>query len=272
MPAFLNNVFVTEEEAKLHNSDLSMQRGYAVFDFFRTVNTKPLFEEDHLNRFFHSANDMHLSVTKSREELKQIIDALIEQSQLKEAGIRLMLTGGYAADTYHLAEPNLLITCKPVKTSTQELFEKGSSAITYNHQRELPHIKSINYLMAVWLQPLLKEKGSDDVLYHHNGIVTEFPRANVFAVINHVLVTPASNILRGITRKYVLEQAGSFIKTEERDIKVEELYHASEIFLTSTTKRVIPVLRLNDVIVAKGTPGPVASALWEMFMKMEQNI
>jgi branched-chain amino acid aminotransferase len=272
MPVFFNNRFLTDAEATLHISDLSMQRGYAVFDFFRTVNAKPLFLDAHLNRFFHSANAMHLPLTKSREELKQIIDTLIKQSQLKEAGIRLMLTGGYAADTYHIAEPNLLITCNPVKTSTQELFEKGITAITYNHQRELPHIKSINYLMAVWLHPLLKEKGVDDVLYHHNGIVTEFPRANVFVVTrDNKLLTPKENILHGITRSYILKTTAAFMHAEEATITVDEIYAAAEVFLTSTTRRVMPVLQIDGHNIGNGTPGPVASALWETFMKLEQN-
>jgi D-alanine transaminase/branched-chain amino acid aminotransferase len=272
MPAFFNNRFITNGEAVLHSSDLSIQRGYGVFDFLRTVNTHPLFLQHHLDRFFYSAQNMHLQPEHNKEELTNIIHQLIEQAQLKEAGIRLLLTGGYSPDTYHISKPNLLITCNPVTTSTTEMFQKGLSIITYEHQRELPHIKSINYLMAVWLHPLLKEKKADDVLYYQNNIITEFPRANVFAVINNVLVTPASNMLKGITRKFILEQAASFIPTEERDIHPGELYHASEIFLTSTTKRVMPVLKLNDDIVGTGTPGPVAAALWDLFMKMEQQL
>lgn len=272
MPAFLNNQFVTDAQAVLHSSDLSIQRGYGVFDFLRSVNAHPLFLQHHLDRFFHSAKNMHLQPEQSKEELTSIIHQLIEQSQLKEAGIRLLLTGGYSPDTYHISKPNLLITCNPVSTSTLEMFQKGLSIITYEHQRELPHIKSINYLMAVWLHPLLKEKKADDVLYHQNNHITEFPRANVFAVINNVLVTPAHNMLKGITRKFVLEQAASFIQAEERTINAEELYHASEIFLTSTTKRVMPVVRVNDKVIGNGTPGPVAIALWDLFMKMEQQL
>lgn len=272
MPAFLNSGFVTDEEAKLHGSDLSIQRGYAVFDFLRTVNAKPLFLQHHLDRFYNSAESMHLKAEPGKEALTQIIHQLIEQSQLKEAGIRLLLTGGYSPDTYHTTTPNLLITCNPVKTSTPEIFQKGFSIITYEHQRELPHIKSINYLMAVWLHPLLEEKKADDVLYHHNNIITEFPRANVFVVTKqNKLVTPAHNMLKGITRKFVLEQAASFIAVEERDILVNELNDAAEIFLTSTTKRVIPVLKVNDHIVGNGTPGPVASALWQRFITFEQD-
>jgi branched-chain amino acid aminotransferase len=273
MAAFLNNRFLPDAEAMLHISDLSMQRSYAIFDFFRTVNARPLFIEDHLNRFYKSAASLHMPVKQSREELKQIIHQLIEQSNLKEAGVRLMLTGGYSADSYHTAEPNLLITCNPVITSTKELFDKGITTITYEHQRELPHIKSINYLMAVWLHPFLKEKGADDVLYHQNNSITEFPRANVFVVTKeNKLITPAQNILHGVTRKFVLQQAAAFMQTEERTVSIDELYNAAEVFLTSTTRRVMPVLKVDSVVIGDGKPGPVAQQLWQRFMHMEEKM
>ncbi len=272
MNAYINNRFVQGSEAVLHVSDLSLQRAYALFDFFRTVNGTPLFLEQHLQRFYNSAAAMHLEVPHTKEELTAIIHRLIKEAALKEAGVRLLLTGGYSADGYHTATPNLVINCNPVQTCTQEQFEKGVSIITYEHRRELPHIKSINYLMAVWLHPLLKEKQADDVLYHHNNIITEFPRANVFAVLNNTLVTPAHNILKGITRSFVLEQAAAFIHVEERDLTVHELLNASEVFLTSTTRRVIPVLKVNGHIVGNAAPGPVASRLWQQFMNMEQQI
>lgn len=271
MTAFLNNTFVANEEARLHSSDLSIQRGYGVFDFLRTVNAQPLFLQHHLDRFFQSAQAMHLQPQHTKEELTQIIHELIHRSQLKEAGIRLLLTGGYSPDTYHTTTPNLLITCNPVTTSTRELFEKGFSIITYEHQRELPHIKSINYLMAVWLHPLLKEKKVDDVLYHHNNCVTEFPRANVFAVTKeNKLVTPARNMLKGITRKFVLQQAPTWIEVEERDLTVEELINASEVFLTSTTKRVIPVISVDGRTIGNGKAGRITRQLWECFMQLEK--
>ena len=72
MPAYLNNQFIENDEARLHVSDLSIQRGYGIFDFFRTVNGIPLFMDDHLNRFYASAEAMHLSMRKSREELSSI--------------------------------------------------------------------------------------------------------------------------------------------------------------------------------------------------------
>lgn len=126
--------------------------------------------------------------------------------------------------------------------------------------------------MAVWLHPLLKEKKADDVLYHHNNRITEFPRSNVFAVINNVLVTPARDMLKGMTRKFVLEQAALLYQQKNEISTLRNCITFPEIFLTSTTKRVMPVLRVNDKVIENGTPCPVAAAMWELFMKMEQQL
>lgn len=272
MPAFINDTFIPADDAKLHVSDLSMQRGYAVFDFFRTVNGRPLFIDDHLERFFSSAAAMHLPVNKTKEELIRIVQQLLQQSSLPEAGIRIMLTGGYSPDTYTPASPNLIITCNPVKTATAADFEKGFSVITYEHQRELPHIKTINYAMAVWLQPLLKEKKADDVLYHYNNIITEFPRSNVFVVTKEKkLLTPARHMLKGITRKKVLSLAADVLVTEERDIHLEEVYNAAEIFLSSTSKKLMPVVQIDNIVIGEGKPGVITRELYRRFLEKEKN-
>lgn len=273
MTAYLNDRFINNSEVTLHVSDLSMQRGYAIFDFLRTIKNVPLFLTDHLDRFYYSARAMHLPVQQNREQLSNIIHQLIEQNTLPEAGIRIMLTGGYSADSYNPAQPNLIITCNPAKTATKEDFEKGYSIITYQHQRELPTIKSISYLTAVWLQPLLKEKNVNDVLYYNQQSITEFPRCNVFIVTKDgKLVTPLNNMLKGITRKNVLALAASHIPVEERDITVDELMNAAEVFLTATTKKIIPVLKINDIIISNGKPGPVTTQLYHQFLALEQSI
>ena len=272
MSVYLNNKFIEDEEAFLHVSDLSIQRGYGIFDFLRTMNDVPLFMDDHLDRFYASADAMHLPVKKSRKELSSIIYELIKRSSLSEAGIRITLTGGYSTDSYQVAEPNLVITCNPVKISSQKDFEKGMSIITHEYQRELPHVKSINYLMAVWLQPLLKEKRGDDLLYHRNNIITEFPRSNVFIVTaDNKLVTPARNILKGITRKNILSIAKEIVQVEERDITVDELLNASEVFLTATTKKIMPVLKINNKPVGNGQPGSITAKLYNKFLELERS-
>jgi len=273
MAAFLNDRFVEDNEALLHVSDLSMQRGYAIFDFLRTRNGIPLFLQDHLDRFYASASAMHLPIKKNAEDLSFIIHELIKKTGVSEAGVRIMLTGGNSTDSYYLAEPNLLITCNPAQTATRAEFEKGYSIITHDYQRELPHVKTINYTMAVWLQPLLKEREADDLLYYNKESVTEFPRCNVFIVTrDQKVVTPAHNILKGITRKQILLLAADMMGIEERSIPVAELSTASEIFLTATTKKIIPVLKVNNKVIGDGKPGIVTRKLYQKFLELENSL
>jgi branched-chain amino acid aminotransferase len=272
MPVYFNDRFIENEEALLHVSDLSIQRGYGIFDFFRVVNGVPLFIDDHLDRFYRSAEAMRLPVNKSREELKAILYELISKSPMPEAGIRITLTGGYSPDGYRPAIPNLIITCLPVAAATDTDFEKGFAIITHKHQRELPHVKSINYLMAVWLQPLIKEKQADDILYYNNESITEFPRSNVFIVTSDKkLVTPANNILKGITRKNVLSVAQNIMQVEERNISLEELCAAPEVFLAATTRYITPILKINNKPVGDGQPGFYTRQLYHQLKQLEKD-
>mgnify|MGYP001232375826 CR=1 FL=1 len=273
MAVYLNNQFVDNEDAVLHVSDLSIQRGYAVFDFFRATHGMPLFMQDHLDRFFASSAAMHLPVKQSREELADIIMELLKRTAIPVAGIKMMITGGYSPDLYQPTEPNLFITCSPIKVSTEADFNKGIHAITYEYQRDMPHIKSINYQLALWLQPLLKEKKADDVLYFKNNIVTEFPRNNLFMLTaDDKLVTPAHNILLGVTRKKIIALAADMIAVEERDITVDELFTARELFLSSSMKRILPVINIDGKPVADGQPGSFTKRIYQKFRDLEERL
>ena len=270
MAIYFNNRFLQNDEAMLHISDLSIQRDYATFDFFRTVDGIPLFLQDHLDRFYASAKAMHLNIKQTREELAGIIIELIKQTGVQEAGIRLMLTGGYSPDSFEPAEPNLIIICNPIKMFDVADFEKGFSVITHEYQRDLPLIKSTNYLFAVWLQPELKKQQADEVLYFNNNIITEFPRGNVFIVSSGKFITPEKNVLLGVTRKNILKIAANILPVEERDITVKELMQANEVFLCSTTKRIVPVIKINNSPVGNGVPGEFTKLLYQNFLELEK--
>jgi branched-chain amino acid aminotransferase len=153
MYSFLNSDYLPADTAALRVPDLSIQRGYGLFDFFKTINHKPVFCDDHLNRFFRSAERLRLHVGKTREELKAIVAGLQQRNDLADSGIRLTLTGGYSSDGYSLATPNLIITQQPLMIDLKAECPPPIRIITYAHQRQLPDIKTIDYLMAIWLQP-----------------------------------------------------------------------------------------------------------------------
>ena len=263
--ALINHQLTPYQDAMMHISDMSVQRGYGIFDFFKVVDGKPLFLEDHLDRFCHSAQRMHLDTGCSTDDLRSMIETLLNKNELPESGVRLTLTGGYSTDGYSISQPNLIITQQPLHLE-REVQERGIRLITYEHQRQLPDVKTIDYLMAVWLQPLVKSHGADDVLYHSNGLVTECPRSNFFMVTEAgELVTPVSNVLQGVSRKQLLQLASREFETAERDFTLDDIMQAREAFVSSTTKMVLPVTELNGITIGNGSCGPVTRRVHELF-------
>lgn len=260
MYAIINGELVPKEEAKILITDLAVQRGYGIFDFFRTVAGQPLYAEEHLDRFYQSAKSLHLPVQQSREQLKGLIAQLIKQNGMADAGIRITLTGGYSEDGYLPATPNLLITQSPF-TFNAAGFHKGLALITHEYQRQLPEVKTIDYIQAIYLQPYIKEKNANDVLYHANNAITECPRSNFFMVTeNDEVITPAKNVLKGVTRKRILSLTGVNIK--EGQISPADLIDAKEAFISSTTKKVLPVLSINGKQIGNGQVGAITREIF----------
>lgn len=270
MWAFINNQFLEAEKAVLPVSDLSIQRGYGVFDFFRTVDNVPLFIDYHLDRLQHSASVLRLQLPFAKEELKKIITELINKNQPGTSGIRITVTGGNAIDTYTPTTPNIIITQSPLTMDAEFDASKGLHLITEEYVRELPTAKSINYLMGVYLQQKVKDAGAGDVLYVKNEFISELPRSNVFIVSkDNVLITPDSNVLYGITRKHILQLASKVLTVKEQPVQLDDLLNAKEVFVSSTTKRLLPVYAVNGKQIADGKAGVTTALLYHLFQELE---
>ena len=273
MWTFINGNWIDAANATVHVSDLAVQRGYGVFDFFRTVEEMPLFVDDHLARLQHSAATLRLTLPYSAEELKQIIHELINRNQLTTSGIRITVTGGNAADTYTPTTPNIIITQNPL--TMDETFDerKGMALITEEYVRELPTVKSINYLMGVYLQQKVKDAGADDVLYVKDNYISELPRSNVFVVTQqNELITAHSNVLHGITRKYILQLAAGFMNVKEQAVTLSDVLAAKEVFVTSTTKRLLQVFAVNGILIGEADKRHVATNLFHQFLQLEKRL
>ncbi len=270
MDAYLNSEFIPLDRASLHVSDLAIQRGYGIFDFFRVKDHVPLYLNDYLNRFYRSAEVMGLQGIMEREQLRAVIAELIDRNKMSEAGIKMILTGGYSPDAYQPVKGNFIITQHPLVLPTQKQVEDGIKIITYPYQRDIPEVKTINYIMGVWLQKKVKENGAADVLYHLNDEVSEFPRCNFFLITREgTLVTSDKHILHGITRMKVLQVAKKLMKVEERTVTLHDVSLAKEAFLTSTTKGILPIVKVDERLVGDGGPGPITHSLHEALRQLE---
>ncbi len=273
MIAYVNNRFIEEDLAMIGINDLSIQRGYGLFDYFRTNDHFPLFIDDYLDRFFNSALLLRLEPPHSKAALKTIINEMIRRNNIAASGFRLLLTGGYSPDNFEPATPNFMILQQPIHLPSAEKFHKGYSLILHEYMRDVPAAKSVNYLMSIYLLDEIRRHKADDVLYYKNNCILELPRSNIFIVTkDKTVVTPLHNVLMGITRKKVLEITGNLYKTEERDVSVEELTDAAEVFITSTTKRILPVTKIDHKIVGDGTPGELTTALLRLYIEMEEAV
>jgi D-alanine transaminase/branched-chain amino acid aminotransferase len=224
--------------------------------------------EDHFDRFYKSAKEMHLEVMLNRDELRKTIAELMEHNNMPNSGIKLLLTGGYSEDGYKMGKPNLIILQYPLKFKEGNQLETGLKLATVNHQRQLPSIKTIDYLMAVRLHPFMKENGFDDVLYHNNGTITECPRANFWIISGNEIITAANNILRGITRSKVLDFKVAGYTIIERDFTLDDLANAQEAFITSTTQYAYPVSVIDGRTIGNGKIGAVTRKVKEQLLDL----
>ncbi len=245
---FAQNQISLLENAGVPVGDLLVQRGYGIFDYLRVANNKPLFIEAHLDRLFNSAKIMRLTIPQSKEDLKKIVAELIEKNNIPFSGIRLIIAGGDAPDGYTITAPHLIIIQQPLDAPPSHISTKGIHLVSHFYQRQLAEVKTTDYLMAVYLQPWMKSVGGDDILYYNNDSVSECPRSNIFMISqDNTIVTPANNMLKGITRKNIIAVAEAHhLKLEQRDISLSEMKKAKEVFITSSTKRITPVSGLDD--------------------------
>lgn len=269
--AFVRGEIIPLDKAFLHISDLSIQRGYGVFDFFKVSDGHAFFLSDYLDRFYQSAKVMRLTVPYIARDLKLVVQQLITQNNLPESGVKMILTGGYSRDGFQLGDSNLIITQQPLSLPGNELVEKGVKAITYEYVRDFALAKTINYSMGIWLSKLVADKKAYDVLYYKNGVVSEFPRCNFFIVKKDgTVATPDENILHGVTRTQVFSLASKHYRAEKCKVTLDDIRNAREAFLTSTTKRIVPIVQIDDSVIGDGKPGPVTLSLLNHLIEREK--
>jgi branched-chain amino acid aminotransferase len=222
---------------------------------------------DYLDRFIRSATKTHLHLTYSKEELAQIIHDLIQKNDLEQGGVRMLLTGGVSDNHFSPTEGSLFIFCEDLDFPAPFKYETGVKLLSADHVRAIADVKTTNYAFPVWHSVNWKKEGAEDVIYHHNGYISESSRSNIFVIKNGKTATPDQNILHGITRKRVLELDQ---RIEIRPISLSELLDADEVFMTATTKKILPVTMIDDLKIKDGKPGPKTIELMTAFAAMEK--
>lgn len=261
---FLNGDIRILDLTTLHISDLSIHRGYGVFDYFNYDYGQNPYLTDYLDRLYSSLSMAHLKIDLDRHAITQIIQEIYTQNETELCNFKIIVTAGYSDDGFAPAgPPNIIIMSYARKDSGPAASLTAYQLITHEYQRAWPEIKSTNYFCSAILLPKMKEAGAIDVLYYSHNEVRETSRANIFIVKDGQIITPADKILKGVTRKRVLQSTHEW-PVKERPVFLDEVIHADEVFITSTTKLIMPISHIDGKKIADGRIGPITAQLSQL--------
>jgi branched-chain amino acid aminotransferase len=267
---YINGTWVHPHEATLSINDVAVLRGYSAFEALRTYNQRPFHLDQHLNRLYRSAELIELQIPWSRQQIRDIVHELISRNTYKNASIRLLVTGGETEDSIlPVGKPTLAVLITPLGERDMQRFARGYKVITTSLQRVAPEAKTTSYLAAIRALKDASRRGADDALFvNEQGHVLEGTRSNFFVFRGNTLVTPRAEILMGITRNVVLELAQGRFPIEERPIPLEELLQVDEAFMTGSSREIMPVVQIDDLVIGNGRPGKRTYELEQRFIEM----
>lgn len=276
--ASVNGKIYPAAEACISVLDRSFLFGHGVYETLRTYGGRPFLLDRHLDRLERSARRLAIPLEGWREGLETAIRAALDAGGNPESAIRIVVTRGEGMVDEDPRScptpPNLVILVRPLRRVPPEVYRDGTSALVVHVQRNAaealdPGIKSNNLLNNLLASMEAVRRGFPEaILLNARGDVAEGNSTNVFLVRHGKLLTPSldSGILDGITRGAVLEVAAAEgIPATEGRIPCDDLRAADEIFLTSTTREILPVVRLDDRPVSSGAPGPVTRRLHDAY-------
>jgi branched-chain amino acid aminotransferase len=271
---YVNGEYVSEEQAMLNARDLSILRGYGAFDFLRTYGGQPFRLDKNIARLRRSCELLELDMAWSDAEIHAIVLETLRRntSNGTEYNIRLVVTGGISSDNITPdGEPSLLVLVQPAKLPPVTWYENGVKVITVSNDRLMPESKSIMYTPAIIAQKQARKAGGVEALYKDDmDNVLEGTTVNVFALVGNKLITPPADgrILPGITRMTILEFASEFYTIEERDLPYSELLAADEVFITAANKQIVPVVNVDDQMIADGKVGEGTQHIMALFAEI----
>ncbi|MCE6988915.1 aminotransferase class IV [Dyadobacter sp. CY323] len=265
---YFNGDILPIDSPVFKTNDLGLLRGFGLFDYFRTYNGVPFRWDDYWQRFENSARLLKLPLPVSQKETEKILADLYAMSGEQEVAFRFLLTGGYAPDSVNVVQPNFVIRTESLPQDNPAGRLKGIKVLPYEYVRDLAEVKTTNYVHMVLMADEMRSQQASDLLFHKDGEVSELTRSNIFIFSGDKLITSNRNILNGITRKVVMELAKPHFEIEVRPVAYKEVITADEVFTTSTTKWVMPVVHIGNLLVQNGLAGKRTLYLQELFEKV----
>lgn len=279
--AYLNGTFLPLAEVSISPLDRGFLFADGVYEVIPVYHGHSFRLTEHLQRLTNSLAAIQLECGLERSDWDAVLTELVVRNGGGNLVIYLQITRGAPAIRDHNfpeagTPPTVFVMASPLKPLPEAPYRNGISVITCADIRwSACHIKSIALLANVLIRQQALAQGVDDAILVRDGYVTEAVASNVFLVCQGLLLTPRKDhrILPGITRDLILElAAANGILFEEKDLPALRLTEADEIWLSGSTKEIIPVTRLDGLPVGNGVPGPLWHRLMALYQDYKQSV
>jgi len=269
VPEFVsvNGDIIGAAEARVCVLTPALLHSFGVYESVRVEMGVPFLLADHLERLANSAELLRLPLPASLGVIGSWVESLLAHTQVAACLLRIVALGPTPGNgplcSLWLQDPPLR---PPV------LYETGVDLITVEGVRYLPQAKSLNTLLNHLALRQAGQRGAHEALLYHGDLVTEGASSNFFVVSEGVILTsPVDLVLPGVTRALVLRlAAGAGIPTEERRLRLSDRETWDESFITSTSRKALPVTCLDGKPIGDGRVGPVTLRLMEAFTSFDR--
>ena len=277
---YINGEYLPQSQATVSVLDRGFLFGDGVYEVIPVYAGKPLRLTEHLDRLQRSMHRVSLKSPLTQQEWEEIFQTLLESNPGGDRSIYLQVTRG-AAPIRDLSfsagiEPTVFVMVNDIKPVDYAQLEKGIEAITVDDFRwKACDIKSVSLIANVMIRLSANERNVVDAIMVRGGLVTEGTASNIFVVHSGIISTPPKSdcLLPGITRDLVIELArANGFTVKERDIKQGELETADEIWLTSSTREIAPVVKLDNRVVGDGAAGDYWKKIIALYQGYKQEL
>jgi branched-chain amino acid aminotransferase len=270
-----------EADPRVSVYDRGFLYGDSVFEVIRTYGGKPFGLAEHVARLHRSAAKIAMNLPWTEQALLDEINGAVREANHPEAYIRVIVTRGVGQlglDPDLADVPTRVVMIHPLTLPPLPVYRDGVAVLIVSSQRATDGTaaegaKSSNYLANLLALREAKKQGCYEPVFELEGLVLEGGTSNVFAVEGTTLITPPERrILGGITRKHVLEAAPSIgLTVKSEPITLQRFRSADELFLTSTVREVVPIVRIVDASgthpIGSGAPGATTRKIHEAFRR-----
>lgn len=276
---FFNGRWVGPDQAQVSVLDRGFLFGDGVYEVIPAFAGRAFGLEAHLDRLSRSLAEIGIPEPLSRSEWIAIIERLIRECVSPDVSMYIQITRGTAPKRDHAypnppVMPTVLASASPLAAVSETIRRDGARAITVPDVRwSRCDIKSVNLLPNIMARQQAVAAGASEAILVREGLALEGAASNLFAVIDDELLTAplGPHILGGITRQKLLDMLRDQrqIPVIEVPIPFDRLFDATEVFVTSSTRDLLPITRINDRPVGTGRIGPVWTTLNRDFQQLK---